>query len=453
MNVIKNIINGNINIYYRLYAIIFLLCNLFSSCIYTIQVYEKLIPIVIILGMFLFGASIIVGMYDIKDMHTKLLMLFCFLYAVIIAWKSNSYSTDIAQLLCCVVYFFVLYIGVSGVNGTIREKIVRDYSLIIYCFNIIVSTISFFLLIFNINGFTRVAGVKYRLGLIPRSSGSQLYGIAGSPTKYCVLLALSLIAGYYLRKHVNSVSIKVILIIFDVISWICLCSTNANYFVLMYIAFCIAYIILVTLNRKSIKTIMWLFVACVLFVGGYYAYKGTQMVVPIVVDEAKKHINQERADNVFKVDNSEFDDGEVVIERGLETTRLDTRMDIWSEGLKLFKNNPLGIAKSNASVKVFYGVPNYEFKNLHNGYLTILVSSGIEGLIVIIVFGIMQLVEVFNKITFNKELIIIVSLCIAVLAGEMVNGCFVFDRGLIYAFFWPALGYIRGVINQKGESN
>lgn len=71
----------------------------------------------------------------------------------------------------------------------------------------------------------------------------------------------------------------------------------------------------------------------------------------------------------------------MTISRPLETSANGTRSAIWREGIKLFLAHPLAVTNNAISVKVFYGVPDYEYRNLHNEYLTLLAASGSSALL------------------------------------------------------------------------
>ena len=47
-----------------------------------------------------------------------------------------------------------------------------------------------------------------------------------------------------------------------------------------------------------------------------------------------------------------------------------------------------------------------------------------------------------------KQLSVLIAVCAAILAGELVNGCFVLWRGLVYIALWLLLGQICGIIAQ-----
>ena len=145
---------------------------------------------------------------------------------------------------------------------------------------------------------------------------------------------------------------------------------------------------------------------------------------------------------------------EVTISRDIKTSANGVRSSIWKEGVKLFLAHPLGVTNNAISVKVFYGVPDYEYRNLHNGYLTLLAASGIIGFALILVFGVWFFIKALCCLStcLDEEkcllLSVLIASCGAILAADLVNGCFVLWRGLPYIFLWLLLGEICARITE-----
>lgn len=147
----------------------------------------------------------------------------------------------------------------------------------------------------------------------------------------------------------------------------------------------------------------------------------------------------------------------MTISRDIKTSANGVRSSIWREGIKLFLAHPLGVTNNAISVKVFYGVPDYEYRNLHNGYLTLLAASGIIGFALILVFGVWFFIKALRGLsTCHDEakgllLSVLIASCGAILAADLVNGCFVLWRGLPYIFLWLLLGEICAQITEPSS--
>jgi len=88
------------------------------------------------------------------------------------------------------------------------------------------------------------------------------------------------------------------------------------------------------------------------------------------------------------------------------------------------------------------------------GYLTLLAVSGIIGFALVLVFGVWFFIKALRRLyTCHEEekrllLSVLIASCGAILAADLVNGCFVLWRGLQYIFLWLLLGEICAQISE-----
>lgn len=455
----------------KVYVIAFCFCNLLSMCLFTKWIYSITIPLMLVWGCMFCAYNFICKKFK-WSFCTAVAFTFCVSYFIIILFRSSSMAKDIAQFMCIIVYFFVLFDAFSEMNRTEREKIIKINCDAVFWFNLPIAIISALIMYSGYYSEIVIQGETYLLGLIPRSEGCQLRGIGGSPTTFAVLEWLALMASIYLYKKSKKRILRVVIVMADIITWICLVAANANYLVLMLGAFAITLVLCLVLSKKAKACITVIVISvCVALL-----YKGTFGFIDYTVnglhqmlaeksepDNSQSNSSLEEGDNRGATSDDVLDDPDdqvvepappIVVERSLQSSTMGVRWTIWQEALKLFAENPFGVSKSNAKVEIFYGVPNYEYSNLHNGYLTILVSAGIQGLLMIVVFGVTLFIRVVYYMRVNHDdytTQIAVALCIAILAGELVNGCFLFDRGLLYAFLWLILGHLYGQCKQSKD--
>ena len=444
-----------LSVLYKCYYLIFLICNLFSTCIFTKIIYSKCIPVVLILGGILLLYSVIeLGKKAIiTEIKTYILICFIVIYFAVVVLQSSNYLKDFAQLLSCIIYFFVIYMGISIVDSKVREEILSISSSIIFVFCFLLTIVSNVLLLLSIKGEIIVFGEEYLFGIVPRSEGYQLWGVSGSPVTFCVLLFFSLLSSARIIKKHKHLFLRVMIIIIDIFMWIALSATNANYFILLFLAFalCIILLCFITESKSGLKVqikktaLILLFFACVLF-----SYKLTQRAINGMQQCASKIMGENNIEYFFN--RSAFDSHAALdieegndIQRSFSSTRLDVRTEIWRKAFKVFKKHPFGVSNSNARVKVYYGEPDHEFTNLHNGYIQVLVAGGIQSVVLILTFLILQFLQVIKKCFYEKNVVLVImtAICFAILCGELVNGCFVFDRGITYSVLWGGLGLVN----------
>lgn len=132
------------------------------------------------------------------------------------------------------------------------------------------------------------------------------------------------------------------------------------------------------------------------------------------------------------------------------------RLDSWEKGLTLFQMKPLlGIGKGNIlEYGERYLTQGFLFFDLHNGYLTILVSCGLIGFAFFIGFILCVahkvLKFIFSYTEKNKEDHSILPLICASLCGYAIYAFFeralLFDNTFMVAIFWVMLGYSMTIV-------
>ena len=150
-----------------------------------------------------------------------------------------------------------------------------------------------------------------------------------------------------------------------------------------------------------------------------------------------------------------------------ENKNLDSgRLTLWSQGIELFKVNPVvGIGKANIYT---YGLDKFEngvkfsdryhdlrlgplelgpfMTDLHNGYLTVLVSAGALGVILFFIFGTRFFCSTTKHVLRDESLQESVFPCMfsflcAYLVYSFIEVTLLFNITFIVVFFWMILGY------------
>lgn len=140
---------------------------------------------------------------------------------------------------------------------------------------------------------------------------------------------------------------------------------------------------------------------------------------------------------------------------GHENKNIDSgRFKLWKESINLFKISPfIGISNGNI---VFYseeysnGILNYSYhkSDLHNGYLTILVSTGIIGFLLFGIFGFRfakhSAQHLFlQKKTFRNDVYpCLFAFLFAYLIYAMFEKALLYDISFMVMWFWLMMGYM-----------
>lgn len=159
--------------------------------------------------------------------------------------------------------------------------------------------------------------------------------------------------------------------------------------------------------------------------------------------------NNVKNDSVPSENNSDFHIGREHYEVS------SGRITLFKQGLKIFKNHPwIGIGRANLKT---YGKKYIKggliHPDLHNGYLTILVSCGIIGFLIFAVFSFLVSLDIVKYLfvclgqnnfgVFCKLFSALVAYCGYCLFEKAI----LFDMTFMVGFFWSILGYTISYIH------
>jgi len=332
-------------------------------------------------------------------------------------------------------------------------------------------------------------GVEVITGFHSRNTGMQLTGTGPSPIMFselCLLGALSIplfhAFGGRRPKYLDQIA--------TVLFLLTLCAANSYTSLLMSLAFTFSYVVLYHIlgasafgkkgrGKRIINALIQVTVACIAVVVVFNSVQKVETFVVNGLPRAVEYIKNfkppaqsteppaqsaeppaQSAEPPAQSAEPPAQSAEppalpdIKIERELRTSATGVRSRIWAAGIRLFLQHPFGITNSNISVKVFYGVPDFEYTNLHNGYLNLLVGAGIVGFALIMVFGLLLLTKAIRTLYVCEDshlgcvLTLIISICISILAGDLVNGGFVLWRGANYIVLWLLLGEVNASVTK-----
>ncbi len=137
-----------------------------------------------------------------------------------------------------------------------------------------------------------------------------------------------------------------------------------------------------------------------------------------------------------------------------------SRWFLWDAGAKIFAENPLfGIGKGSLLEEIisvtgrtkfnaqYDGVVRMVFTDLHNGYLSVLVSSGVVGFVLFMAFMIRYLMMTFPVWFLQRKIMTysiypcLMAFIVAYLVYALVERTMLFDITYLVMSFWLILGY------------
>ena len=440
----------------------------------------------------LFGAGLLLWLFLVdrrvyRRPFFPIFFLFCVSYFVtILLNRQNSFFSNCGQLVYTGFYFFIFFCVFSTLDRDSRSATFKMICRIVFVFSMAAALISLGMMLARYSVDVPYRGSTIPIGFNRRSVGMQLTGVSSGPSSLSELCLLGIFSAWYLfgRKEVRRLGLYVVSCVIYLFT---IGAANAYAALIAMLAFSVLYPLCRDIGdtagkkapRRCAEAVAQMLVFCLLATGVFY---GTQRIETAAVNGISQAVYQHQLKEAEKEQPEQPEEpeepeepaqpelpeepeepaqpelpeqpSEVTISRPLETSATGSRSAIWREGIKLFLSHPLGVTNSAIYVEVPSADSVYEFRNLHNGYLTLLASSGIIGFALILVFGIWFFIKAMFSLYSCRDgskrllLSVLIATCGAILATDLVNGCFVLWRGLEYMFLWLLLGEICAQITE-----
>lgn len=406
-----------------------------------------------------------------KDKLGLLLIAFCASYGVtVLLNRSSNFADNVNALVYMAAFFLMFFIFTARLEEADIYKEYRVLSAIIIVFTLIFAVINFSMFAFGVGGSCRVNGQIMYYGMYD----NRLWGLYNANTNSMLCdISIILSLGFILNKGYKK-KIKVFCIINSLFQYICLLLTGsrASLYGLYAIFAVIVYLAVIKNdNKKEIKkyvkgTAVTALSVLSVFVSTY-AIKYVVSFVPATLENIRIVFSS----GYFLSDNSSFDDNSSnddssnknkLTLKPYDFTRLEEvedrpggiltgRMDLWKAGIAAFKKAPLfGIGRENIYDYVKEELPgelwseSLKMGGLHNIYLTILVSSGIVGFLLMAAFAAISFVRIarllFTNIKLNAWYIISITMIFLFYVTELVEARILYQVGVFYVIFWIYLG-------------
>ncbi|MGM0302316.1 hypothetical protein IGI66_001934 [Enterococcus sp. AZ048] len=184
--------------------------------------------------------------------------------------------------------------------------------------------------------------------------------------------------------------------------------------------------------------------------------------IPLVLNNSKLTSND--SGNIKKSEENREDGSKITIEHSESSAEVSSgRFTIWKAGITVWKHNPIfgygdinfyhdSSTKNALSALHLTELDRKELKrahgNMHNGYLQVLISSGIIGFILIYLFYGLSFFYIFkNFLNRNDNEILIaglmLSFLVSVFANELVEAHILFNkRDAVSQIFWFVFGLL-----------
>ncbi len=387
-------------------------------------------------------------------------ILYCFLLGAVLttALHAEKNLADNLGLICMMgIYFFLLY-GMHGEESNFRCK--REMKRIL-SFTVFMTTalmimgligLAIFPKGFSWNGLPFILYESRFLGLLFNANVAGFYSAMA-------IIACHILWRMIRAEHRLSVRRKLLYIGCMAVNLLALFLSDSNaslLFLVVYCSFVMFYILFRDFSRKKIHGFLLRITATILsfivIIASLMFFRVlTQSRVSLVMTSG--HSETELSTGIIAEDGTvgltDDEDRENLF--GHENTNPDSgRFKIWKQSLQMYEKYPLlGIGKANI---IDYGqeyVGGLRYDDFHNGFITILISYGLTGLHLFLIFSLTVAGDMLKTIFRYKKKcrddgsvpVLITAFCAAYLVYAMFEPALLADMSYRVYIFWMLLGF------------
>lgn len=449
--------------------------NLFLCSIVLLDIVSVFIDaIIFVWSLFLFEDKIKRKVLNVRYSHLILLFIFFWLITdflhIGIGFPMN-FLANLGMTYHCAVCFFIFY-GMYKDNKPegIKKEAILLFKVVAFLTTLF-TILSFIMLLFLDSfefGWDMPIIEKYDhiIGIIKDIDSMRFTGIYTNPNILAFCSAVSIIfchilyrSSEFFKNEKNYVKIVFLVITVSInLAALILSDSIASFlFLVIYSVLWIFYKLLLESNTFSIKSIIKksfaFLLACVVLIFSLFGVRSCfQDSASNVIDEiysiiSSVDIKKETDENIhFGRPNHDIRNG-------------SGRRRLLKQALVLFSKHPLlGIGNANlVDYGKIYFKSGIAFPNIHNGYVSVLVSNGLIGFIIFILFLILVLSKLFifllkkcsvikNNVFSNLFIAILSYLVFALFEKTMFS-----EVNFMGLFFWLILGYAVAYMYSYGE--
>ena len=460
MTALKEKLNDS-SLFRKLYIADLFFCNI---------AFLQLAAYVLLVLLFVWGVGLAVYKQRTENTFFKMrfgLWVGAFLIFSFITMLANISPTilhSLLMLLHVVVCFFVFYGMHTEQNFDFRQELYSILKFIVYV-TTIANLIGIFCLLFGIS--FEWYWIKFTI------YENRFTGVYVNPNLLGFSAVVAAVSCHMLYKEeftskVNQPSISKLWIygclatnIFSLI----LCDSNASFVLALgYVIVYLIYIFFSDRTRLSVSKIIYKIIA--LFVIASFVVCSSLMLrticqtgFSVVVSKTNSIISvimgDEDINSLIQGNTNEKENNNLEVTFGHENKNIDSgRFKLWEESVNLFKISPI-IGISNGNI-VFYseeysnGALSYSYhkSDFHNGYLTLLVSTGIIGFMLFGIFGFRfakhsaQHLFLQKKPYKNDIYPCLFAFLFAYLIYALFERALLYDISFMVMWFWLMMGYL-----------
>lgn len=376
-----------------------------------------------------------------------------------ILYIQDNFGMNMLFMYHATICFFLLY----GIHAQEDKESIREEILIIFKWITILSIVLAVIGMALFFVFVKIEAFGYVVGLFK----NRFTGIYTHPNIAAFTSAAGIVCShmiYYVKKedgtgYVNHKLIKIGYLLH--VATILLSDSNASLlFIVVYVSVNLLFKGKKIEEAKKVKHIVKIALLCMATVVISLGLRGVaQNGMAFFINAV--HSAETEGEQIVYTPSEAEEVVEIELGRGEQRDLSSGRLDSFQKAFTLLQMKPfMGIGKENI---VEYGerylTEGFRYFDLHNGYLTILLSCGIVGFCIFAVFTIKVVGKVWNCLLRMDEWSAVEQRffvnCLAAVASYCLYAMFertlLFDITFMVVIFWLLLGYLMAFVVKKEE--
>lgn len=451
---VKNIV---INPWYAMFFM--LIISYFSLCRFFYNGLSPFRKVILIWGIFLLCYGSVKKRYVLKNKYSILLFAFCVSNGITVLISDKErfmYGIVTLAYVCIFTLVFFNTLRWNDLNEEQTQKLTQKILYLNVILPMIFGIIALVMYCFNVKGAYKSGGEVIYYGI----SDNRLWGMYNANTATTVSLisiacSLALLEqNKYKKTLISNIVIQIIYIILTQGrgGWLLFICFSAMSLVFLYI-------LPISKNEKGkkkkgqsivISIGILICLVCTPMVAKKVLIKVPQtvtMVMETAFPQLSEKIGIDKEVSLDRIDEEFLEEQDVS----------NGRVEIWKAGLQIVKDNLLfGIGSENVITQAKAYLSKERYANVkkggfHNSYITILVSSGIIGVGVFLIFLLMIIIDGFRYL-FTKEknkYSILIILLFTLMANELLEARWLYNTSYLNIIFWVFAGIVTYVYEKE----
>lgn len=440
-----------------------------ASTYYTHFVYDIGVYLIVFWGGLLVIHDMIFNKESLRATGMVLLLLFLLGNVItLIVTRANYFVQDVFVFLFSIIYFYVYCVSNKRNDRKEMQKYVYMINWVFVIVSFLLSAVSFATLCLGLHWIYDAGSIQLPQGISERSAGFiQLIGIYTGAITLAVTSALSILATitvlYMKRRFVflqNRHFVNVFCVINLLLQFVCFSLSNSLTPLFSILGTTGIIVFLYVRHRLSIMKrfgfsgdnerkkqqalvvfILAMIIAMLAILLVFFSMRGCQQGIYTIMDKSEKITTGDVKKEATRS-----------IEGGIGEA--SGRYEIWGEAINKWKRNPLfGYGYKNMSVEVNLSGTHLTYTNMHNGYLSVLVSNGLAGFIPIMVFGCYIFCRVFRYLFRQNDFVslMLFAACCFILIYNIGQSAFVMERTYVMWILCTYMGCLNFYIDGHKE--